>query len=282
MTHQLYVHRLAVSMLPQHQSRWDNYVQSHPEGTVFHLMAWQRLIESSFSHEPYHLIAEDSRNGDLLGVLPLFLVGSRIFGTMLISTPQAAYGGALATSPAACAALLGHAVQLAQAKNVQFLELRNFQNGSTHPSMITKDLYVTFRQQLWGSPERNFLAIPRKTRAAIREGLRNGLRFRVNVIGADEFFDIYSRSVHDLGTPVFPKTLFANGLREFGSMCKLFSVHWNDKLVSAVWTLFFRDEVVPYYGGSIRKYRHLAVNSFMYWMLMRYGCENGYRIFDFG
>jgi len=59
-------------------------------------------------------------------------------------------------------------------------------------------------------------------------------------------------------------------------------VHWQGKLVSAVWALFYKDEVVPYFGGSIREYNRLAVNNFMYWMLMKYGCENGYRVFDFG
>ena len=49
-----------------------------------------------------------------------------------------------------------------------------------------------------------------------------------------------------------------------------------------MWTLFYKDEVVPYFGGSFREYNRLAVNNFMYWMLMKYGCERGYKIFDFG
>src|SRR5205814_3600092 len=96
-----------------------------------------------------------------------------------------------------------------------------------------------------------------------------------------EFFKVYSQSVRDLGTPVFPKQLFSNGLRQFGSDCKIFSVHWKGKLVSAVWTLFYKDEVVPYFGGSIREYNRLAVNNFMYWMLLKYGVVNGYRVFVF-
>ena len=72
------------------------------------------------------------------------------------------------------------------------------------------------------------------------------------------------------------------GLREFGSDCRIFSVHWKGRVVAAVWTLFYKDEVLPYYGGSVREYNRLGVNNFMYWMLMKYGMENGYRIFDFG
>jgi hypothetical protein len=52
--------------------------------------------------------------------------------------------------------------------------------------------------------------------------------------------------------------------------------------VAAVWTLFYKNEVIPYYGGSLREYNRLAVNNFMYWMLIKYGCENGYDTYDFG
>ena len=262
-------------------SRWDAYVKNHPEGTVFHLSQWQHFIEGSFRHRPMHLVCE-SRDGSLSGVLPLFLVRSRVFGRMLISTPQAAYGGILSDNGPTGNSLLAEAEEIARDQKVQFLELRNFSRASDNPGLLTKDLYVTFRQDLDEDPEKNFLSIPRKTRAECREGIRNGLEFKVAETGVDGFFQIYSRSVRDLGTPVFSKRLFANGMREFGDKCKIFSVHHRGKLVSAVWTLFYKDEIIPYYGGSLREYNRLAVNNFMYWMLIRYGCENGYKVYDFG
>lgn len=263
-------------------SCWDNFVRSHPNGSAFHLVAWQSLIHDAFGHEPFHIVAKSPGSGEFLGILPLFLVRSRIFGRMLVSTPQAAYGGILAGSDAVARAIFDRAREMAKDLKVEFMELRSFRNAITDGGVLEKDLYVTFRQELHQDPEANLLAIPRKTRAEIREGIKNGLEFKVDAIGVNEFFDVYSRSVRDLGTPVFPKRLFAGGRREFGSDCKIFSVHWKGKLVSAVWTLFYKDEVVPYFGGSIREYNRLAVNNFMYWMLMKYGCENGYRLFDFG
>lgn len=261
---------------------WDAFVMSHPQGSTFHLMSWQRLIHSTFGHEPRHIVARNSRSGDIVGVLPLFLVRSLIFGRILTSTPQAAYGGILASSESVAQTILQHAREMAQKLGVQFLELRNFGNEVCDGRLLRKDLYVTFRQELQSDPEANLLSIPRKTRAEIREGIRKGLEFRAGEIGSNEFFNVYSRNLRDLGTPVFTSQLFANGLREFGPNCKIFSVHWKGNLVAAVWTLFYKDEVVPYFGGSLREYNHLAVNSYMYGMLMKYAAENGYRIFDFG
>jgi len=226
-------------------------------------MAWQRMIRDTFGHQPCHLVAKTEADG-LVGLLPLFLVRSRIFGRLLVSTPQAAYGGILAASEAVSQALFNRAAEMANELNVQFLELRSFGNTLLDQSVLQKDLYVTFRQELYPDPETNMLAIPRKTRAEIREGIRNDLEFRVDAIGPAEFFAVYSRSVRELGTPVFPKQLFMNGMKEFGSDCKICSVHWKGRLAAAVWTLFYKDEVVPYFGGSIREYNRLAVNNFMY------------------
>jgi FemAB-related protein (PEP-CTERM system-associated) len=263
------------------EKTWDTYVRSHPEGSVFHLASWQRMICDSFSHKPMHVMAED-RGGNIIGILPLFLVRSHIFGRMLISTPQAAYGGILADSDSVAVQILERARFFAKENAVQFLELRCYRNSQNDSRLAQKDLYVTFRQELHQDPEKNMLAIPRKTRAEIREGIRNGLEFKVDSADVDAFYRVYSRSVHDLGTPVFSKRLFENGLKEFGPNCRIFSVHWKGKIVAAVWTLFYGNQVIPYYGGSIREFNRLAVNNFMYWMLIRYGGEHGYKIFDFG
>jgi FemAB-related protein (PEP-CTERM system-associated) len=188
----------------------------------------------------------------------------------------------LATSQSVTRALLQSARELAEKLGVQFLEFRNFFNDVPDEGLLRKDLYVTFRQDLQPEPDANLLLIPRKTRAEIREGIKKGLEFKVDEIGSDEFFNIYSRNVRDLGTPVFTRNLFARGPREFGRSCKIFSVHCKGKPVAAVWTLFYKDEVIPYFGGSLREYNHLAVNSYMYGMLIRYAAENGYRTYDFG
>jgi len=261
---------------------WDDYVLSHASGSVFHLQAWQKLIEASFGHRPLHIAARDPVSGRITGLLPLFLVRSRIFGRLLVSTPQAAYGGVLADSDEVGDAILRRARDLAGQHRVRFLELRSYRNAVPAPDLMPKDLYVTFRQELAADPEVNLARIPRKTRAEIRAGMRNELEFKVDEAGVDAFYRVYSRSVRDLGTPVFSKRLFANGLKAFGPDCKIFSVHYRGKIVAAVWTLFYKDEVLPYYGGGLREFNRLGINNFMYWMLMRYASERGFRVFDFG
>ena len=45
---------------------------------------------------------------------------------------------------------------------------------------------------------------------------------------------------------------------------------------------YFRDQVLPYFGGGTSGARDVAGNDFMYWEVMRRAVERGYRVFDFG
>ena len=257
---------------------WDRYVASHPQGTLFHRSVWRRIVERCFGHRPHYLaVAED---GVLRGVLPLFEIRSRLFGHSLVSVPLGVYGGICADTADAERVLLEAARDLARRLDVDYVELRHTQaNGFGLP---TKDLYVTFKRALDPEVERNFLAIPRKARRMIRLGMRNGLTAAFENDAVDTFYDIYAESVRNLGTPVFPRAYFRSLRDALGEACRILLVRRNGEAVAGVMTFYDRGAVMPYYGGAKRWAFRYAVNDYMYWELMKRGCEEGYRWFDFG
>ena len=52
--------------------------------------------------------------------------------------------------------------------------------------------------------------------------------------------------------------------------------------MAGVMSFYYRDTVLPYYGGSIPEARNLSPNNFMYWKLMSRAGEKGCKYFDFG
>ena len=90
----------------------DEYVQRAVGGTFCHLSGWQRVVERTWGHANHSLLA--MRDGQVVGVLPLFHVQSRVFGSMLISSPNAVYGGVVADDQPARLALLQRAKQVAE------------------------------------------------------------------------------------------------------------------------------------------------------------------------
>jgi len=259
-------------------AEWDTYVMRHPQATFFHLTGWQHVVEKTFAYRSFSCAARC--HGQITGVLPLFLVRHLPFGYALVSVPLAVYGGICADDVGSRDVLLSYAQSLARQLQVHYLELRQLEPVRDLP---VKELYVTFRKAIDSNPAKNMAAIPRKRRRMVRQGDKYSLRA---CVGGEEllkeFYQIYAHSVRNLGTPVYPCKLFEYFLQEFGPACRIFAVFHNEAMIAGVMTFFFRDQILPYYGGAFQGAFQYAVNDFMYWQLMCYAAEQGYRVFDFG
>lgn len=261
-------------------SAWDAYVTDHAKATVYHLSAWGRAVSRSMGHKCYYIYVEDQ--GKICGLLPLIHVKSILFGNSLISVAFATNGGPIFDHPEALALLDEECKRLSAELGVDSLECRNME--PIHEDWPTKsEMYSTFRKLLSVDNEENMKAIPRKQRAMVRKGIKFGLKAVIDE-QPDRLFAMYSESVRNLGSPVFPRKLFYFLKEEFGKNCEILTIETEEgQAVSSVMTFYFRDEVVPYYGGGTFEARNLAANDFMYWSLMEravsvWGC----RIFDFG
>src|SRR5262252_9155433 len=84
---------------------WDHYVLNHSLASGYQLIGWRRVVQRAFGHRTYYLMARDE-HGQVLGVLPLVFVASRLFGRTLVSMPFVNYGGVLADHVDAQRALL--------------------------------------------------------------------------------------------------------------------------------------------------------------------------------
>jgi FemAB-related protein (PEP-CTERM system-associated) len=257
---------------------WDAFVSECPGATFFHRAGWQRILADVFRHDTYFLYAEV--DGRVEGVLPLAHVNSLLFGKSLVSLPFAVYGGVAARTETAALALEEEAQRLGRSLCVDHLELR--QVAPRHADWPLQDLYVTFRREILEDEQANLLAIPRKQRAMVRKGLKNGLRSELDE-GVQRFFPLYADNVHRHGTPAMPRKYFQALCDEFGADCEVLTVVSPEgRALSSVLSFYFRDEVLPYYAGDDVSARDLAANDFKYWELMRRSCARGVKVFDYG
>ncbi|MBV5274639.1 MAG: FemAB family PEP-CTERM system-associated protein [Lamprocystis purpurea] len=263
--------------LASDHARWDAFVAHCAQATFFHRSGWSRVITEGLGQRCRYLLAE--RNGEIEGILPLAEVRSRLFGHALISTPCCVYGGVAAVSEDARQALILESMRLARRLGVDALEMRN--REAVCPEWPTQNLYVTFRRPISEADADNFKSIPRKQRAMVRKAIDAGLSACVTN-DLDRFYRIYSESVRNLGTPVFSRRFFAVLINEFHSDTELSVVAASGRDVAAVLSFYFRDEVLPYYGGSQLAARPVKGNDFMYWDLMRRAAARGVRVFDYG
>lgn len=261
----------------------DDFVAGHAAGTPFHRTAWLRAIEQAMGHRAL-AFAAIAPSGDMVGLLPLHHVRSRLFGHALVSTAFAVGGGLLLRDDRAARPLVEAAQQLSRELGGLPLELR----GGPTPGddwYGREAEYVGFVRPLAADDEAELLAVPRKHRAELRKALGNpalavetGRSKRL----LRDHYRVYATSVRNLGTPVFPAMLFQSVLRHFGEDADVLVVYDNDRPVSAVLTLYHQGHVMPYWGGGTKDARRLRSNELMYYRLMEHGRARGMAYFDFG
>ena len=258
-------------------SRWDDFVQASTDATFFHQAGWKEVIERAFGHKTFYLYVEN--DGNITGILPLVHINSFFFGNTLVSIAPCVYGGIVASDEQSYLELDKEACRLAKELGVDCLEMRN--RVRKNPERPYKELYVSFRKELATDVEKNFLAIPRKQRAMVRKGIDAGL---ISIIDSniDRIYQAYSESVRNLGTPVFSKKYFLTLKDVFADQCEVLTVEYNGKLIASVMSFYFKDEILPYYGGGTDLARELKGNDFMYWEVMRRAVEKGIKVFDYG
>ncbi|MFK7794820.1 MAG: FemAB family XrtA/PEP-CTERM system-associated protein [Gammaproteobacteria bacterium] len=259
---------------------WNQYVDKSSDSTFFHLAQWKAIFDKVLGHRSYYLMAKIGE--EVVGVFPLVQVKSKLFGNALISVPFGVYGGAIADDESIYTALSEQAVKLANELKVDYVEVRE-QQPSTVDSKDWKEknLYVTFQKELLDTEEENFKAIPRKQRAVVRKAIDYGLTSEWDD-NADRFYAMYSESVRNLGTPVLSKKYYQALLDTFGDKCRVLTILDKGAPVSSVLNFYFKDQVLPFYGGGPAQARVCKANDFMYWELMRLSVAQGIKVFDFG
>jgi FemAB-related protein (PEP-CTERM system-associated) len=274
---------IQVRLLGTETAAWDAFVASRPDATFFHLSAWRDVIARAFRHRPYYLVAE--QDGAIVGVLPLVQVKTRLFGHTLISNPFCVYGGPLAVDAEACAALAAQAGALRAELSAAAVEFRFLEappdDWLGEGWQARRALYVTFRREIGGDDAAILKAIPRKQRAVVRKAIDRGLTAHVDR-NVDVLHGIYAQSVRNLGTPVFSKRYFALLADVFAESMDIVTVSEEGTPVASVLNFYFRDEVIPYYGGGTTAARGCGGNDFMYYEVMRRAVARGCGMFDFG
>ena len=259
---------------------WNHYVHCSVDATFFHLVEWQSIFDDVLGHRSYYLMAKKA--AEVVGIFPLVHVKSKLFGNALISVPFGVYGGILADDEQVQELLSEQALTLARELKVDYVEVRDqFAVNTLDASWHAKDLYVTFKKELLATEEDNFKAIPRKQRAVVRKAIDYGLTSEWDN-DTDRFYAMYSESVRNLGTPVLSKKYYQSLLDVFGDQCRVLTILDKDQPVSSVLNFYFKDQVLPFYGGGPAIARSCRANDFMYWELMRLSVEQGIKVYDFG
>jgi serine/alanine adding enzyme len=269
--------------------RWNAYVARNRDASAYHLYQWREIIARAFGHESRYLIAESDIG--VAGVLPLVLFRSRWFGRFAVSMPFLNYGGVLADSERAAEALVDAAIAEARNANLSYLELRH--TRQLFPKLQPRRHKVAMVLDLRSSVEEQWSALDRKLRNQVRKAEKSNLTVEHGGVElVDRFYGVFARNMRDLGTPVYGLRWFREILETFPETSRIFTVRLGAETVAASLMLWapggaqpgsaHRGTIEVPWASALREFNPLCANVFLYWQMVRFAIESGFRRFDLG
>lgn len=258
---------------------WDAFVDAHAGGSFYHRYDWRTVNATCFGHQSAYLAATEK--DAIVGILPVVLLKSRLFGNIACSLPFVNYGGLVALNERAEAELLREARAVADEWQVDYVEIRSRCQGgaglpqSEHKVILTIDLDA--------DPEKLWAAFKTGHRQDIRRAAKNDYEVRIG--GAElleDFYAILSESWRDLGTPFYRARYFEEIVRTFPTRIRLAVAYAAGQPAAAAFDGLSTSIVEGMWLGARAQHRARGVNYVLYWELVKHACQQGFQQFHLG
>lgn len=258
---------------------WNEYVDKFKDSSFCHLYEWRTIMEKSFGHKSYYLVAEE--RGEYRGLLPMFVVKSKIFGSGIVSIPFLDYGGICSDNEKVQHELLNKTIEIAKKEKVDYIEFRQkIPMQSDFCNNLEKVNLCLSLKRDWEVVWKN---LKDKVRNQVRKAKKAGLQFEIGGIEkVNLFYQVFSKNMRDLGTPVYPKLFFENIMNEFYDNTEIFLIEFRDKIIGGALAFYFKNQMEIPWASSLRKYFKYCPNNFLYWESIKRGCKRGCSYFNFG
>lgn len=290
-----------------HLSSWKNVISRAYALDCYYVMASRtsgtniHCITLPLSAQLANEVMEAKQSASLaptpVGILPLVHLKHFLFGNSLISIPFFDMGGILADDETIERALLSEALRIRQNLNTNRLELRQLQplswlaaasdqslESENGPAVRTSCHKVRMVLDLPDTAESLMQSFKSKLRNQIRKPLKEGLKARIG--GAellDHFYDVFSANMRDLGSPVHSRKLIKAVLAEFPDQAKIAVVFGKgSRALASSLIIGFGDTLQNPWASALREYSALSPNMLLYWSMLEYACNQGFKHFDFG
>lgn len=273
---------------PGQQLRWQAFVTTHPDSSLYHSPVWQQVIHRAYGYLPVYVVCE--KNDAIRAALPAFFVKSLLTGNRLVSLPFSDYCEPLLTAPDDLPELLGALQQeLASGRGNHWeIYLRQpspyLQRLCREPAIPTHCIQVLHLEGTLADIRSKFHKnhILRNLKKAEKSGLRL-------IEGASEdamkiFYELLCETRRKHGLPPQPYRFYRAMWQVLypRKMLHVLLVEYQSRPVAGIILARFRDTMYYLYGGSLTDYWQYRPNHLLLWQGIQRAHTAGLRFFDFG
>jgi lipid II:glycine glycyltransferase (peptidoglycan interpeptide bridge formation enzyme) len=265
---------------------WDDFVEQHPLGSIYHHSAWHHVIEETYGYRGRYCIVE---SGDRIrAALPFVLINNLPFRKRLVSYPYSDSCDPLVRERDELDAIMGTIEESLKSGRIASAEVRTVKLAEMlHRDADSGSRYCNFVLALEPGKEKLFRSFHRN---CVQRGIRKAQDFRVEVVeGRDlsdmkQFYGLHVSTRKRHGVPPQPFRFFRNLWEKLypRNMLSLLLGMTNGVCAAAVVLLKFKDSVYYKFAAGDRRFLVKRPNHLLIWRIIETAVEEGYRYLDFG
>jgi lipid II:glycine glycyltransferase (peptidoglycan interpeptide bridge formation enzyme) len=277
---------MAIHVLdPLTDSRWDEFVDRHPHGSVFHSSAWLTALRQTYGY-PALALTTAAPSMDLSDGLVLCRVCSRWTGRRLVSVPFADHCDPLLSQATDGDELFSATDALRRDERFEYVELRPLRAKSLRlAKLCPSDSYVFHSLDLEPDLDDLFARLhpagmQRKIRRARREGIHQEEGRSERVLRVFHHLLTLTRRRH--GMPPQPLDWFRHLAEYLGDRLTIRIALKGEQAIAAILLLRWKDVLIYKYGASDARYHSMGAMPYLLWEAMREARARGLRTVDLG
>jgi serine/alanine adding enzyme len=271
---------------------WRKFVFENKDGNIFQTPEMYRVFFDTEHYEPVFTALLDE-NGEIMATLLGALIEEPGRITRRFSRRIVVYGGPIISERGNRDYLLERILRAHDdyaKRRAIFTEIRNLApRGELRPQFESAGYkyidHLNILIDLSLGEESVWQGLQRSKKKGIRKAKRSVLIFScLTASDLDEIFTLLEKTFRRLKHMLPPRSLFdaVFNILERKDLARIFGTRVGNRLVAIQVALTYKDVIYAWYSADIRTHPTVRANDFTVWSTMKWGINQGYKLFDFG
>jgi len=270
---------------PTRDSRWDEFLETHPDASIFHTRGWLEALQRTYGYVPVAFTTSPP-GYPLANGVPFCEISSWISGRRLVSLPFSDLCTPLVENSEQLTCVLDYLRDKIPLEKWSYIELRPTGSVLTGPADFGKtEIFFLHKLDLRPSLDeifRNFHrdCVQRKIQRAEREGLVYEEGRSDSLL--TKFYNLLLMTRRRHGLPAQPVDWFRNLISYLGEKANIRVASKNGWPIASIFTLRYRHVLVYKYGCSDRRFSNMGGTQSLFWRAIQDAKKDQLSEFDMG
>lgn len=248
---------------------WNNFIKKNEEfPTIGNNPTLVDILYKAFGWQGSNYFIEN--NGEKIGAVNLVNTPGG-----LTSMPHFSYGGLVAVNKCEKQNLFRNLNDHFDRK----IEIRETEALSKY---YNEDK-VTSYKKLIPDVDDQLMELSSNQRRKVRKSYKNGIKLKKGSQYLDEYYEVYTSNMHDIGSPPLSFDFFRTILDNYKyGPSEIFCAEYDGKIIGGGFLLGYQSFYENCWFSTISEYNNLYTSLFLYWEMIKFSIEQNAKIFSLG